>query len=103
MTTAALALAVALGALPYPAPRQIQASNDTKCDWGPVVQVDVRKGELKLTTPAGAVTYKIAPDVPVLGKDGQPAGPASSLAPGTRVRVYFVLAEGAKVQEIDLE
>jgi hypothetical protein len=40
----------------------------------------------------------------VLGKDGKPTGPAASLAPGTRVRVYYVLpGDGAKVQEIDLE
>jgi hypothetical protein len=103
MTTAALVLAAALAGLPYPAPRQIQPTNDTKCDWGPVVQVDAKKGELKLTTPAGVVTYKIAADLQVLGKDGKPAGQASSLAAGTRVRVYYVLADGAKVQEIDLE
>jgi hypothetical protein len=103
MTTAALALAFALAGLPYPAPRQIQPTNDTKCDWGPVLQVDAKKGEMKLTTAAGVVTYKIAPDAQVLGKDGKPTGPAASLTAGTRVRVYYVLADGAKVQEIDLE
>lgn len=103
MTSAALALALALSALPYPAPRQLQPTNDTKCDWGPVVQVDAAKGELKVTTPAGAVTYKLGPDVQVFGRDGKPAGAASTLAPGTRIRVYYVLADGAKVQEIDLE
>lgn len=103
MTIAALALALALAGLPYPAPRMIQPTNDTKCDWGPVIQVDANKGEMKLTTPAGVVTYKITADTQVLGKDGKSVGPASSLAAGTRVRVYYVVASGAKVQEIDLE
>jgi hypothetical protein len=103
MTSAALALGFALAALPYPAPRQIQPTNDTKCDWGPVVSLDAKKGEMKVTTPAGVVTYKIAADAQVLGKDGKPSGAAAALAPGTRVRVYYVLADGAKVQEIDLE
>jgi hypothetical protein len=103
MTSAAVALALALAGLPFPPPRQMQPANDTKCDWGSVVQVDARKGELKLTTPAGAVTYRIAADAPVVGKDGKPAGGTSALAPGTRVRVYYVLGDGAKVQEIDLE
>lgn len=103
MTLAALALGLAVAALPYPAPRQLQPASDTKCDWGPVVRVDARRGELVLETPAGLVTYKVAPEVQVVGKDGKPAGPPAALAPGTRVRVYFVLADGAKVQEIDLE
>jgi hypothetical protein len=103
MTTAALALGLALAALPFPAPRQLQPTGDTKCDWGPVVSVDAKKGEMKLTTPAGVVTYRIAPDSQVLGKDGKPSGAAAALTPGTRVRVYYLLADGAKLQEIDLE
>ena len=103
MTFAALALASALAALPYPAPRGIQPTNDTKCDWGPVVKVEAAKGELKITTPAGLVTDKLGPDVQVFGRDGKSAGPASALAPGTRVRVYYLLADGAKLLEIDLE
>ncbi len=104
MTAAVAALALALAALPYPAPRgPLQPTNDTKCDWGPVVQVDAAKGEVKVTTPAGLVTYKVGPDVQVFGRDGKPVGPPSTLAPGTRIRVYYVIADGAKVQEIDLE
>ncbi len=104
MTTAALALAAALAALPYPPPRgPLQPTNDTKCDWGPVLQVDAQKGELKVTTPAGLVTYKVGPDVQVFGKDGKPTGGLSTLAPGTRVRLSYVIADGAKVPEIDLE
>lgn len=103
MTFAALALAAALAGLPFPAPRQLQPTNDTKCDFGPVVQVDATRGELKVTTAAGAVTYKLGPDVQVFGRDGKPAGPPSTLTKGTRVRVYYILADGAKVQEIDIE
>jgi hypothetical protein len=58
---------------------------------------------VRLSTRAGLVTYKVGAEVPVIGPDGKRAGPATALAAGTRVRVYYVLADGAKVQEIDLE
>jgi hypothetical protein len=103
MTLAALSLGLALAALPYPAPRQLQATNDTKCDTGAIVQVDAQRGEVRLSTRAGLVTYKVGAEVPVIGPDGKRAGSATALAAGTRVRVYYVLADGAKVQEIDLE
>lgn len=104
MTLAGPALALALSALPYPAPRQIQANPPvTKCDRATVLLVDAAKGEMKGTTVAGVVTYKIGPDVPVLGKDAKPAGPWTALAQGTRLLVYYVIDDGAKVQEIDLQ
>ncbi len=103
MTGFLLVLAAALAALPYPAPRLLQPTKDTKCDWGPVLHVDATRGELKLTTPAGVVTYKVGPDVQVFDHDGKPAGAATGIAAGTRVRVYYVLDDGAKAQEIDVE
>jgi len=103
MTLSALALTVALAALPYPAPRQLQPTKDTKCDWGSVLLVDAAKGELKATTAAGVVTFKLGADVNFLDRDGKPAGAATGVAQGTRVRVYYVLDDGAKVQEIDAE
>ena len=104
MTLVASALALALSALPYPAPRQIQANPPvTKCDRAAVLLVDGAKGEMKGTTAAGVVTYKVGPDVPVLGKDGKPAGAWTALAPGTKLLVYYVVDDGAKVQEIDLQ
>jgi hypothetical protein len=99
----ALALAAALAALPYPAPRQLQPTKDTKCDAGSVLLVDGTKGELQLTTAAGVVTFRIGPEVQAFDKDGKPAGAAAAIAPGTRVRVYYLLDDGPRVQEIDVE
>jgi hypothetical protein len=96
---AALALA-----LPYPAPRGIQANPPTtKCDRATVILVDTAKGELKGSTKAGVVTYKIGPDIQVFDKDGKPAGAPGKLEKGTNVLVYYVVDDGAKVQEIDLQ
>jgi hypothetical protein len=103
MTFAALPLALAISALPYPAPRLAQPSAQLKCDRATVLLVDSAKGEMKGTTAAGQMTYRIGADVQVFGKDGKPAGAATALAQGTRVRVYYVVDDGAKVQEIDLE
>jgi hypothetical protein len=97
------ALAFLAVALPYPAPRSIQATPPTtKCDRATVVLVDAVRGELKGSTKAGVVTYRIGPDVQVFDKDGKPAGAATKLAQGQNVLVYYVVDDGAKVQEIDL-
>jgi hypothetical protein len=103
MTLSALALTVALSALPYAAPRQLQPTKDTKSDTGAVLLVDTAKGEMKVTTAAGVVTFRIGPDVQAFDKDGKPAGAATAIAPATQVRVYYVLDGGPKVQEIDLQ
>ncbi len=96
-------LALALSALPYPAPRLVQPTSATKCDRATVLLVDATKGELKGTTAAGVVTYRIAADVQVFDKDGQPLGPVSKLVAGQRVRVYYVVEDGARVAEVDVE
>ena len=103
MTLAGTALALALSALPYPAPKQLQPTSATKCDRATVLLVDSAKGELKGTTAAGVVTYRISQDVQVFDKAGKPAGAATALAQGARIRVYYVIDDGAKVQEIDLD
>ncbi len=103
MTAAALALAAALATLPYPAPRLLQPTKETKCDTGSVLLVDTPKSEMKVTTAAGVVTFRVGPDVQAFDKDGKPAGAANAIAPGTRVRIYYVLDDGPKVQEIDVE
>lgn len=102
MTIPALVLAVALTA-PYPAPRQLQPTKETKCDWASVLAVDAAKGEIKATTAAGLVTFKVGPDVQLFDRDGKPAGAAIGVSPGTKVRVYYVIDDGAKAQEIDVE
>jgi hypothetical protein len=103
MTLAGPVLALALSAVPYPAPRQLQPTAATKCDRATVLLVDAAKGELKGTTVAGVVTYKVGPDVQVFGKNGKPAGAWAALAQGTKLLVYYVVDDGAKVQEIDLQ
>jgi hypothetical protein len=103
MTLAGPVLFLALSALPFPQPRVAPVTSATKCDRATVLLVDTAKGELKGTTAAGVVTYRISQDVQVLDKAGKPAGAATGLAQGTKIRVYYVLEDGAKVQEIDLE
>ena len=100
---AAAALLLAAPRLPYPAPRLIQPTDRTKCDTGEILVVEPAKGELKMRTPAGVVTYKAGPDVQVLAKDGAPLGPIGKLAPGQKARIYYVVDDGARVGEIDLE
>lgn len=102
MTPAAL-LAAALAALPFEAPRVLQPAKETKCDRGAVLHGDAARGELRVTTAAGVVTFRVAPDLQALGRDGKAAGAALALRAGTKVRVYYVVEDGAKVQEIDLE
>jgi len=99
----ALALALALTGLPFPAPRLVQVTDRTKCDMGVVVSFDSAKSELRATTPAGVVTYKAGADVQVFEKDGQPFGAVSKLQQGQRIRVYYYVDNGANAQEIDLE
>lgn len=104
MTLAAPLLALAISALPYPAPRLAQPSAQLKCDRATVLLVDRAKGEMKGTTVAGQMTYKITADTLVFGKDGKPVGAAvDQLAQGTKIRVYYVVDDGAKVLEIDLQ
>lgn len=98
-----LVLALALAGLPYPAPRIVQPTDRTKCDTGVVVAVDTARAELRVTTPAGLVTYRAGPDVQVMAKDGQPLGPVTKLSAGDHVRVYYVVEDGARAQEIDEE
>jgi hypothetical protein len=49
------------------------------------------------------VTYKAGPEVQVFGKDGKPAGGIGSLQAGQKYRAYYLVEDGAKVLEIDLE
>ncbi len=105
---AALALgadpaAAAPPALPFPAPRLVTVTDRTKCDMGTVLSVEAQKGVLRVTTPAGVVTYRAGPEVQVFEKDGKPAGGIARLQPNEKVRVYYVVDDGAKAGEVDLE
>lgn len=102
MTLAGPLLALALAAPPFPPPRLAPVTSATKCDRAKVLLVDSAKGVLQGMTAAGVVTYRISQDVQVFDAAGKPAGAATSLAPGASVRVYYVIEDGAKVQEVDL-
>jgi hypothetical protein len=96
-------LLLALAALPFPPPKALAVTDRTKCDWGPVSSVSANGTELVITTPAGPVTYKTGVDVKVYGADGKPLGAVTVLKPGQNVRVYYVVENGAKAQEVDMQ
>jgi hypothetical protein len=50
----------------------------------------------------GLVTFQVSAQAPVIGTDGKQAGTVAGLNVGTRIRVYYVVDDGAKVQEVDL-
>jgi hypothetical protein len=104
LLAAALSLSLAAApALPYPAPRAAAATDKTKCDSGAVLAVSAEKGTLQISTPAGVVTYRAAGEVPVFDREGKAAGPVSRLAAGQKVRVYYVVEDGARALEVGLE
>lgn len=98
----AFALVAAPAAPPYPSPRNATVTERTKCDAGTVAAVDPVRGELRVTTAAGQVTFRIAADTQVLDAAGQP-GPVTRLAAGDRVRVWYVVDGGARPVEIARE
>ena len=92
-----------LTALPFPPPKALAVTDRTKCDWGPVSSVSANGTELVITTPAGPVSYKTGPEVQVYGADGKVLGAVTVLKPGQSVRVYYVVENGAKAQEVDVQ
>lgn len=109
-TLAALALSVPAdaaqpfgGKLPFPKPKLIQVTENTKCDTGTILSVDSAHNQMRGTTPAGVVTYKVGADVQVFSKEGKPVGGISALTVGLRYRAYYLVDDGARVLEIDLE
>ena len=89
--------------LAFPAPKLVQVTDATKCDFGTVLSVDAAQGRMQGMTKAGPVTYLVGPEVQVVSGDGKPAAGVAGLAAGARYRAYYVLDGGAKVLEIDLE
>ena len=98
----AAVVALVLLATPFPPPKVAPVTDQLKCDTGMVVASDAALGQLRVNTPAGLVVYKAPPDTQVVGADGKPAGTVRELKPGQKVRVYYVVDDGAKVQEVDL-
>ena len=89
--------------IPFPPPKVAQYSDAMKCDWGTVLSVEPTKNVMRGTTPAGIVTYKVGPEVQVFSKEGKPIGGIAALAAGQKYRAYYLIDDGAKVLEIDLE
>lgn len=103
MTALALALAAVLASTPFPPPRLAAPSDRMRCDTGTVFAVDTARSELRVTTPAGMVTFKAGSDVQVLDREGKPFGPVSKLSAGQAIRVYYQVEKGAKALEVVLE
>jgi hypothetical protein len=98
-----VAAALVLGASPFPAPRALQVTDKTRCDWGPVTSVDADGTNLVINTPTRPETYKIGPEVQVFDLEGKRLASVKALKQGQDVRVYYVFENGlkAKVQEVD--
>jgi hypothetical protein len=104
MTALAAALsALLLSAAPFPAPRLAPVTERTKSDAGVVVSVDAAKGEVVLKAAAGLLTVKAGAEVQVFDAAGKPAGAPTSLTPGQKVRVWYVVENGARAVEIAAE
>ena len=87
---------------PFPAPKVVSYSDTLKSDTGTVASFDSAAERLVVTTAAGPVTYLVH-GAQLVDKEGKPAGAPSGLAAGQRVRLYYTIADGARVLEIDLE
>src|ERR1700684_1835688 len=95
-------VAASLLSLAYPAPVHITPTDQTRCDWGTVSQVNAAESKLILSTSIGMITFLADPNGLVYGTDGAQAGTVAGLKNGQNVRVYFVVDNGAKVSEVDL-
>jgi phage baseplate assembly protein gpV len=97
------ALLLAAAPLPFPAPRTVQVTERTKFDPGTVIAFDAAKSELRIQCVAGVVTFKISPDTQLFDAAGQPLASAARLLAGQKVRVWYLVDNGARAQEISVE
>jgi hypothetical protein len=97
------AAALVLSGLPFPAPRGVEATDKTRCDWGPLASVSPDGSQLVVTTQTRPETFKIRPEVQVFDAEGKRLASVKALKVGQDVRVYYILENGlnAKVQEVD--
>lgn len=102
MNAAAAAALFVLTALPFPTPKAVEVTDQTKCDWGALVSVNAEASRLVVATAAGPVTFQVGPNVQVIGADGKSLGSVAALRTGQKVRVYYVVANGARLSEIDV-
>lgn len=99
----ALVAALLLAAQPFPSPRLAAVTDRTKCDTGVVVSAEAAKGELRVRTAAGLVTFKAGGDVQVFDAAGKPAGSPAALQAGQQVRIWYLVDGGARALEIAVE
>ena len=87
--------------LPFPAPARGPISVDAKFASGPIVTIKPDGTGLTMNTLSGLLTVIIEPSTRVLGVDSQPLPVKTGLRPGMYIRVYFVVRDGARVEEVD--
>ena len=89
---------------PFPPPKLIGVTPDTKCDWGPINEN--KSSVLVVQTDAGPFEVQIGSNARFAGLDGKPLASRGDLRTGQKVRVYYLVDNrvggGAKAQEIDL-
>jgi hypothetical protein len=85
------------------APFSLQDSPQLKTDTTTVISIDLPKNEMKGTTPAGEVTYKVTAETPVYSAAGKKAGTADRVKVGDKIKVFYVTGQGADVKEINTE
>ena len=84
-------------------PKTVPLTDQLKCDTGTVVAVAAAVSQLRVNTPAGLVIYMVSPSAQVLTFKGAPSGTVANLQSGTKIRIYYVIDNGARVSEISLD
>ena len=101
VVAAATAVALAAPTPPFPPPKFIGVTPEMKCDWGPITEIK-SDSRLVVRTDAGPFTVETGSKVRVAGPDGKALPSVSSLRLGQNVRVYYLVNDGARAQEIDV-
>lgn len=97
---AGAAVALASPPPPFPPPKLTGVTPATKCDWGPISEI--KSSRIIVRTDAGAFTVEVSSKAKIAGLDGKPLGSTSALSLGQKVRVYYLVDDGAQAQEIDV-
>jgi hypothetical protein len=102
LLTLAAAVALLAPQSPFPAPKLVGVTPETKCDWGPITEITADHSQLTMKTDAGPFELKIGAGVKVASADGRALTSALELRSGQNVRVYYVVDRGARAMEIDV-
>ena len=86
-------------AWPLNRPSSKTASTETKVDIGVIRTLDAGRSSMICDMPDGQVTYDVS-QAQVFDVEGKPQGAAASLHPGDKVRITYVINNGAKVSEV---